>query len=149
MTKSIVDLVLFDLNGTLAHQVSRGQWKLRPGVHHLLRLQERGMRIGLFTNKARHNIPLQLFMSHGIHFDFILDQNDCEPAPGDSHSRQKSLSRHFPSETVEETLRLVDDDRTKGVLNEEHLLLHIPTWDGTDDDDVCLENLLLHPASFL
>jgi hypothetical protein len=138
-------IILFDLNGTLAKQQKTGTrgWLLRPGATLLSRLQRRGVRIGLFTNKTRRNIPLGLFQSVGVSFDIVLDQDHCEECTSleTTYSRQKSLVRHFPVETTSGTIRLVDDDSTKGMSGEEHLLLCLPKWEG-DMDDVALSVLL-------
>lgn len=133
-------ILLFDLNGTLAQQRLQGRgWDLRPGSVLLSHLQNRGLRIGLFTNKTRRNIPLELFESIGVTFDFVFDQDDCEPAPYQSYSRQKSLSRHFPFETEAGTVRLVDDDPSKGLPEEQHLFLHLSKWDGDPDDEALFD----------
>jgi hypothetical protein len=88
---------------------------------------------------------LGLFQSVGVSFDIVLDQDDCEEAcislETTTYSRQKSLVRHFPVETTTGTIRLVDDDSTKGMQGEEHLFMLLPKWEG-NTDDVALSDLL-------
>jgi hypothetical protein len=88
---------------------------------------------------------LGLFQSVGVSFDIVLDQDDCEEAcislETTTYSRQKSLVRHFPVETTTGTIRLIDDDSTKGMQGEEHLFMLLPKWEG-NTDDVALSDLL-------
>jgi hypothetical protein len=133
-----MEVLLFDLNGTLVCSKGRHQWQLRPGVLDLVQLQNAGVRIGIFTNKTRKNIPLFLFESIGLFFDVILDQEDCEALPScrsiNDFTRQKSLRRHFPEETEAKTIRLIDDDPMKCLVGEEHLFHQCPKWNGCPKD---------------
>jgi hypothetical protein len=94
----------------------------------------------LFTKYCRE---IGLFQSVGVSFDIVLDQDSCEKSTSleKTHSRQKSLKRHFPVETTLGTIRLVDDDPTKCMSGEKHLFMCIPEWNG-NKHDVALFDLL-------
>ena len=101
-------LVLLDLDGTLA--LNKGvRWGFRKGIEALPKMQRDGVKIGLFTNKSRANIPLaEIATATGVpdfKFDVILAGEQCYP-PTKAYRRAnpglmkfdklKSLARYFP-----------------------------------------------------
>jgi hypothetical protein len=137
-------LVLFDLDGTLAVQTGV-QWSFRSGIKKLAELQKSGTRVGLFTNKARSNIPFKLLREAidrpAFRFDVVLAGEECyKPTDAykqahnmDQYDRMKSIQMYFPLHA--DNVCIVDDTPAKIPLSERQRLITIPTWDGVTNDE--------------
>ena len=136
-------LVLLDLDGTLA--LNKGvRWVFRKGIEALPQMQRDGLKIGLFTNKSRANIPLaEIATATGVpdfKFDVILAGEQCYP-PTKAYRRAnpglmkfdklKSLEHYFPEH---ENVWIIEDTPEKVPRAERARVVPIATWKGGADD---------------
>ncbi|BDA48138.1 probable bifunctional polynucleotide phosphatase/kinase at N-terminal half [Coccomyxa sp. Obi] len=146
-------IALFDLNGTLTSHTARRQSaginKIRPGVHHLMRLHDT-FRIGVFTSASLRTVQTVVPMLESAagstgrpllaEKDFILTRSHTEAAPdlhvlggGNKWDTVKPLNKWFKDLS---RVFLVDDDAYKAVPSEENNMIVVPCWESNEDDTV-------------
>lgn len=148
-------ILLFDLNGTLtshtAAKRSSGKSLMRPGVHHLRRLQEH-FRLGIFTSATQRTVgnvlPLleqaagpgtPLFADSSL----ILHRSHTEKVSADhvkgggkEWDTVKPLHKWFKHM---HRVLLMDDDAYKAVPGEETNMILIHCWEEEEPEDMHLK----------
>ncbi|KAL3138341.1 hypothetical protein ABBQ32_006145 [Trebouxia sp. C0010 RCD-2024] len=148
-------ILLFDLNGTLtshtAAKRSAGRSLMRPGIHHLRRLQEH-FRLGIFTSATVRTATE------------VLPQLEAAAGPGPLLFSDKSLLLHrgHTAKASEEHVKaggnkwdtckplhrwfkhlhrvlLMDDDAYKALPGEENNMINIHCWEEEEPEDMHLE----------
>ena len=128
------------------------RWTFRPGISKLDALRRRGVKVGLFTNKHKRNIPVKLLqdaIGPGFQFDCILSGEQCyKPTPEyrrthqmDKYDRIKPVTHYFPGDIYND-VRIIDDTPAKIPASDRHLLIAIETWDGTQTNTRALEEAI-------
>ncbi|KAA6429781.1 MAG: P-loop containing nucleoside triphosphate hydrolase [Trebouxia sp. A1-2] len=148
-------ILLFDLNGTLtshtAAKRSSGKSLMRPGIHHLRRLQEH-FRLGIFTSATQRTVgnvlPLleraagpgtPLFADPSL----ILHRSHTEKVSADhvkgggkEWDTVKPLHKWFKHM---HRVLLMDDDAYKAVPGEETNMISIHCWEDEEPEDMHLK----------
>ncbi|KAL0018993.1 hypothetical protein WJX79_001369 [Trebouxia sp. C0005] len=148
-------ILLFDLNGTLtshtAAKRSSGKSLMRPGIHHLRRLQEH-FRLGIFTSATQRTVgnvlPLleraagpgtPLFADPSL----ILHRSHTEKVSADhvkgggkEWDTVKPLHKWFKHM---HRVLLMDDDAYKAVPGEETNMILIHCWEDEEPEDMHLK----------
>ncbi|KAK9821027.1 hypothetical protein WJX74_003146 [Apatococcus lobatus] len=147
-------LLLFDLNGTLtAHTSARkssGKSEMRPGLHHLRRLQEH-FRLGIFTSSSRKTVQaviplLEAAAGPGPRLfsrpELVLYRDHTLPAAaahveagGNFWDTCKPLVKWFSR--LHHTI-LFDDDAYKAYRGEKSNMVLVPCWAEADAHDSCI-----------
>ncbi|KAL0051579.1 hypothetical protein WJX82_010299 [Trebouxia sp. C0006] len=148
-------ILLFDLNGTLtshtAAKRSSGKSLMRPGIHHLRRLQEH-FRLGIFTSATQRTVGnvlplLEQAASPGTTLfadpSLILHRSHTEKVSaehvkggGKEWDTVKPLHKWFKHM---HRVLLMDDDAYKAVPGEETNMILIHCWEEEEPEDMHLE----------
>ena len=150
LSKPTDRLVLFDLNGTLAHR-SGTRWAFRNGITGIKTLQDSGTKVGLFTNKSRKKIPLDVLQraigGEGFKFDCVLAGEECyKGRTQNKHDRLKSVDLYFKGDA--DKVCIIDDTPDKIPKHERHRLIKISTWEGDKGKDTELLDCITMASTF-
>lgn len=155
-------ILLFDLNGTLtshtAAKRSSGKSLMRPGIHHLRRLQEH-FRLGIFTSATQRTLlnvvplleeaagpgtPLFADQSLILHRSHTVKASASHVAAGGKEwDTVKPLHKWFKH--LDRVL-LMDDDAYKAVPGEEANMIVIHCWEEEEPEDMhlkCVVDIML------
>ena len=152
-------LLLFDLNGTLtnhtAQRRSSGATTLRPGTHHLRRLQAAGFQVGIYSSSTSRTIEkaatlLEAALQKGEAgapqqpplFSVRMDRVYCDLSPnknGKPWDTVKPLGKYLDDLT---RVVLFDDDSYKILDDEKGNHVLVPAWDPDDMGDRVVEFLV-------
>ena len=153
-------LLLFDLNGTLtnhtAQRRSSGATTLRPGTHHLRRLQEAGFQVGIYSSSTSRTIQkavslLEAALQKGADanapklqtlFSVRMDRLYCDLSPnknGRPWDTVKPLGKYLDDLS---RVVLFDDDSYKILDSEKGNHVLVPQWDRNDVGDRVVEFLV-------